>query len=206
MVYCVGLTGSIASGKSTVAELFINLGVQVINADKISKELTAKNQTIYKKIITRYGKEILNKEGELNRRRLRSIIFSDPKERYWLEQLMHPMIRQKIKQQVISCRGPYCIVEIPLLIDKKNYPYINRILLINAPIDTQISRIIQRDQSSREDALAILAAQPNINLYIQNANDILVNDLRLEKLKTSVQNFHQKYLQLSQTSGPTHEK
>jgi dephospho-CoA kinase len=195
MVYCVGLTGNIASGKSTIAELFSELGIQVIYADKISKALTAKDQEAYKQILAHYGTEILNDDGTLNRRKLRSIIFSDAKERLWLEQLLHPLIRQKIKEQVGSCITPYCIIEIPLLIDKEKYPYINRILLVNAPLETQIARVIQRDQCTQEQALAILAAQPDLNLRLKEADDVLVNNLGFNELKITVNDLHHNYLQ-----------
>ncbi|EHL29059.1 dephospho-CoA kinase [Legionella drancourtii] len=201
MVYCVGLTGGIASGKSTVAELFSELGIQVIYADKISKALTAKDQEAYMQIVTHYGTEILTDDGTLNRRKLRSIIFSDAKERFWLEQLLHPLIRQKIKEQVDSSITPYCIVEIPLLIDKEKYPYINRILLVNAPIETQIARVIQRDQCTREQALAILAAQPGLNLRLKEADDVLMNNLGFNELKIAVNDLHHNYLQKALMSG-----
>lgn len=200
MVYCVGLTGGIASGKSTVAELFSELGIQIIYADKISKDLTAKDQEAYRQIIAHYGTEILNDDGTLNRRKLRTIIFADAKERFWLEQLLHPLIRQKIKEQVSSCITPYCIVEIPLLIDKEKYPYINRILLVNAPLETQIARVIQRDQCTRKQALAILAAQPDLNQRLKEADDVLVNNLGLNELKTAVTSLHYNYVQKSLTS------
>ncbi len=195
MVYCVGLTGDIASGKSTIAELFSELGIQVIYADKISKALTAKDQEAYTQILAHYGTEILNDDGTLNRRKLRSIIFSDAKERLWLEQLLHPLIRQKIKEQVDSCITPYCVVEIPLLINKEKYPYINRILLVNAPLETQIARVIQRDQCTQEQALAILAAQPDLNLRLKEADDVLVNNLGFNELKITVNDLHHNYLQ-----------
>jgi dephospho-CoA kinase len=198
MVYCVGLTGSIASGKSTIAGMFSELGIQVIDADKLSKELTQKNQIAYREIINRYGAKILNEDEELNRRMLRAIIFSDLQERLWLEQLLHPLIRQTIKKQVDSCITPYCLIEIPLLIDKKNYPYINRILLVTAPQKTQIHRIMQRDQCTSEEALAILAAQPNSDLRVIEADDVLINNLELDKSKSIVSNFHQMYLKESQ--------
>lgn len=201
MVYCVGLTGGIASGKSTVAELFSELGIQVIYADKISKALTAKDQEAYMQIVTHYGTEILTDDGTLNRRKLRSIIFSDAKERFWLEQLLHPLIRQKIKEQVDSSITPYCIAEIPLLIDKEKYPYINRILLVNAPIETQIARVIQRDQCTREQALAILAAQPGLNLRLKEADDVLMNNLGFNELKIAVNDLHHNYLQKALMSG-----
>lgn len=197
MVYCVGLTGGIASGKSTVAELFSELGIHLISADKISKELTAKNQTAYHEIVTHFGTEVLNTEDELNRKKLRDIIFTDPKERTWLEQRLHPLIRHKIKEAVDSCQAPYCIVEIPLLIDKQNYPYINRTLLVTAALQTQIKRIMQRDHSTKQQALAILAAQPDMDLRMQNADDLISNDLGINELKSSVESLHQQYLKLA---------
>lgn len=194
MVYCVGLTGGLASGKSTVAELFSNLGIQVIYADKISRELTTKNQKAYDEIIARYGPHLLDEHKELKRANLRSIIFSDPLERNWLENLLHPLIRQRISELVKACTTPYCIVEIPLLIDKKNYPYINRILLVTAPVETQIARVMQRDKCSEKQALAILEAQPDIALRRTHADDVIVNHHGLDELKISVNKLHQHYL------------
>jgi dephospho-CoA kinase len=199
MVYCIGLTGGIASGKTTVAALFAQLGIEVIYADKVSRELTQKGQSSYKKIVAHYGTKILTPDKELNRSQLRDIIFSNPQEREWLERLLHPPIRQAIKKRVAHCTTPYCIVEIPLLITKHNYPYINRILLITSSIETQISRIMQRDQCSKEQAHAILSAQPDINLRVQHADDVLINDLGIEELTISVSNLHHKYLELFNT-------
>lgn len=195
MVFCVGLTGGIASGKSTVAELFSELGIQVINADKISKELTAKDQTAYQQIVAHYGTEILNKNKELNRRALRTIIFSNPSQRTWLEQLLHPLIRQKIQEAVTTCTTPYCIVEIPLLIDKKIYSYIHRVLLVSAPVEIQIARVMHRDQCSKEQALAIVASQPDMELRLNNADDLLINDSGRSELQTAVLELHHQYLQ-----------
>jgi dephospho-CoA kinase len=194
MVYCVGLTGGLATGKSTVAELFSHLGIQIISADKISRELTAKNQAAYDKIIARYGQDLLDENQELKRANLRGIIFSDPLERNWLENLLHPLIRQRISELVKASITPYCMVEIPLLIDKKNYPYLNKILLVTAPLATQIARVMQRDQCSKQEALAILAAQPDIALRQVHADDVIVNNQGLEELKISVNTLHQHYL------------
>ncbi|MFT4058288.1 MAG: dephospho-CoA kinase [Legionella sp.] len=198
MVYCVGLTGGIACGKSAVAALFASRGVSIINADQISRDLTAKGQEALDQIVAHFGHTVLTATGELNRKTLREIIFSNTEERVWLEQLLHPLIRQHIKKQVEACPNPYCIAEIPLLIDKTHYPYINRILLITAPLKTQISRIMQRDNCSQKQAQAILAIQPNLNVRLQYADDILENDGTLIELKFKVNKLHQRYLQLAQ--------
>ncbi|KTD68137.1 dephospho-CoA kinase [Legionella steelei] len=194
MVYCVGLTGDIASGKTTVAELFSKLGVEVIHADKISRELTQKNKNAYRKIIEHYGHKVLKEDDELDRGKLREIIFSNHKERQWLEQLLHPLIRQEIKQRVDTCITPYCVIEIPLLITKQAYPYINRTLLVCAPEETQISRLMQRDQSSKEQAHAILSTQPDIMKRLENADDMIVNDMEIEQLAKKVIDLHILYL------------
>jgi dephospho-CoA kinase len=195
MVYCVALTGGVASGKSTIASLFAVLGVPIINADTLSRELTVKGQSALEKIVAHFGYQILTPEGELNRKALREIIFSNAEERIWLEQLLHPLIRQRIAKQVAACVHDYCIVEIPLLIDKTFYPFINHVLLVTAPLETQISRVMQRDQCSRKHALAILAAQPDLNVRLQNADEVLSNDLSLSELKIQVNKLHQQYLQ-----------
>ncbi|KTD73208.1 dephospho-CoA kinase [Legionella tucsonensis] len=197
MVYCVGLTGDIASGKTTVAELFSELGVEVIHADKISREITQKNKATYKKIVAHYGFKVLKEDGELNRNKLREIIFSDHEERNWLERLLHPLIRKEIKKRVNTSITPYCIVEIPLLITKQAYPYINQILLVCAPKEIQISRLMQRDQCSKEQAQAILSIQPDTHLRLENADDVVVNNMEIVELARRVNDLHYKYLQES---------
>lgn len=194
MIYSVGLTGNIASGKSTVAELFSNLGIEIINADQVSRELTVRNSTAYKEIINRFGTEVTLENGELNRRLLRDNIFANPEERAWLECLLHPLIRQRLEQQIQLCTTPYCVVEIPLLLDKKNYPYLNRILLVTAPIDIQIKRVMARDQCTEEQALAIISVQPDIGERIKYADDVIVNDSGLNELKAAVMSVHFKYM------------
>lgn len=196
MVYCIGLTGNIASGKTTVARMFAQLGVSVLSADEVSRQLMQKDTPAYKEIILRFGSEVLNPLGDLNRRRLREIIFSQPEEKIWLEQLLHPMIRQQLAQQVALCTTRYCIVEIPLSIDKKNYPYINRILLVTCPQDVQIKRIIARDHCTEPQALAIIKAQPSLNQRLENADDYLLNDAGPQELQKKVKQLHIKYLQI----------
>lgn len=194
MVYAVGLTGNIASGKTTAAKIFSSFGVAIINADQVSRELTAKNTVAYKKIVDHYGPDIVLAEGELNRKRLRDIIFSEPNERMWLENLLHPLIRQELEDRVKLCSTPYCVIEIPLLLNKENYPYLNKILVITAPQNIQISRVMERDQCSEEQAVAILSAQPDISLRIKNADDVINNNSGLDALKHKLEQLHFKYL------------
>ena len=196
-MYCVGLTGSIASGKSTVAHYFSALNVDVINADEIAKELTSNNQPAFHKIVSHFGQTALTTTGELNRRYLRQLIFGNPQERLWLETLLHPLIRNEIKRKVSKLKTPYCLIEIPLLTDRSKYPYLNRVLLVQAAFEQQIARLITRDISSREDALAILATQSNHDIQLALADDILINTCSLAELQTHVASLHAKYLQYS---------
>ncbi len=194
MTYSVGLTGNIASGKSTVAELFSDVGVQIINADQVSRQLTAKDTAAYKEIISHFGTLMVLENGELNRRLLRERIFTNPEDRIWLEQLLHPLIRQQLEQQIRHCITPYCIVEIPLLINKDPYPYLNKILLVTTSSDIQIQRVMQRDHCTKEHALAIISVQPPINERLKYADDVIVNDFGYNELATEVSRLHLKYL------------
>ena len=198
MIYCVGLTGNIASGKTSAAEIFARLGVDVINSDSVSRELTAHHQSSYKKIVTHFGSGVLLKDGQLNRKRLREIIFSNAEERKWLEDLLHPLIRERIIEEINLSTKPYCIIEIPLIIDKKFYPYLNKILLMSAPKEVQIARVITRDHCSRKQALAVLSAQSKIGTRIENADDILTNDSGFTQLQHAVEHLHHQYLQEAQ--------
>lgn len=193
--YCVGLTGTIASGKSTVAQYFSNFGIKLISADQISRALTASNTTTFDEIVTHFGKEAVNDDGELNRRHLRNIIFNDPKERIWLENLLHPLIRKRIAQDVSTCQSIYCIVEIPLLPDRKHYPYINRILTVLAEQKTQITRLMKRDNCSRTEAMKILDAQASDDAYYHIADDILHNNETIKYMYEQVVSLHAFYVQ-----------
>lgn len=195
MVYSVGLTGNIASGKSTVAEFFSELGVDVINADRISKELTSKNTPYYQSILSHFGASVVLGNGDLDRRRLRDIVFSDNKERLWLENLLHPAIRKKIEDKIKECTSPYCLIEIPLLFNKKHYPYLQKVLLVTAPLESQLDRVIKRDNCSREQALDILATQPSLKQRMEAADDVLNNESGLIELKAKVNELHKKYLE-----------
>ncbi len=120
--------------------------------------------------------------------------FSDPKEKMWLENLLHPLIRQYLAQQVALCTHNYCVIEIPLLVDKKPYPYLNRILLVTAPTEVQIARIMQRDSSTQEQAKAILVAQPSHAQRLKHADDLLNNDSGIIELSLAVKKLHEFYI------------
>ncbi|PJD93571.1 MAG: dephospho-CoA kinase [Legionella sp.] len=193
-MYCVGLTGSIASGKTTVATLFAQLGVELINADLIAKQLTTPDQPALARIIEHFGSSILDETGHLKRAQLREHIMQHPKERLWLEQLLHPLIRKKIETLIQIPPRTYYMIEIPLLTSKKDYAYLNRVLLVLAEPSLQIERIIQRDKSSIQHATNILQTQASEPVYRAVADDILMNKGSLENLQKNVLQLHHNYL------------
>lgn len=194
-MFCIGLTGAIASGKSTVAGYFAALGIEVLSADKIGKALTASGQPAFNAIIKHFGQPIIKTDGTLNRGLLRHIIFQDANERYWLENLLHPLIRQEIAATIRQVKSPYCIIEIPLLLNRSDYPYLNRVLRVLAEPEQQILRVMARDDSSREDALAILATQPDEQTTQALADDTLINSGSLDAIKKKITALHAEYLQ-----------
>ena len=195
-MYCVGLTGPIASGKSTVAALFVQLGAELIDADQIAKQLTAKDQPALTNIIAHFGPDFLDANGELRRRLLRDMIFKHPAERNWLEQLLHPLIRQEIEARLHSTPKLYYIVEIPLLSDKSIYPYLNRTLVALTEPSIQNQRVMQRDQHTAEQVQAIVQAQADEKIYRSLADDIIINNGSLQDLEQAVLQLHQKYCAL----------
>lgn len=196
-MYCVGLTGNIASGKSTVATYFAALGIDVISADNIAKELTRKAKPAFKAIHSHFGDAVLTITGELDRRYLRQIIFQNPTERIWLENQLHPLIRIQIENLTQAVTSPYCIIEIPLLRDRELYPYLNRILLVEAKPEQQIERLTTRDNCSKEDTLAILATQADKGMLHELADDVLENTGSLKELQKKVMQWHKIYENLA---------
>lgn len=194
---CVGLTGPIACGKSTVANLFAQLGVTLIDTDQIARQITAKDQPSLAHIITHFGSKFLDHEGQLQRRRLRDYIFKHPQERLWLEQLLHPLIRQTILERLQTLPALYYMIEIPLLFCKTDYPYMNRVLAVCADPDMQIQRLSHRDQHDEAQAQLILKTQAAAEKYRSLADDILVNKGSLEDLEESVLSLHRRYCRLA---------
>ena len=193
-MYCVGLTGSIGAGKSTVAQLFANLGIDIISADQMARQLTNQDSPALSLIVAHFGIKVLNQDKTLNRARLRELIFNNPEERQWLDQLLHPLIRQAIVEHLQLSQSAYTLIEIPLLKTKSDYPYLNRVLWVSAPEEVQLQRIISRDLCTREQAQTILRSQNEAIRYANIADDIIDNTGDLEALKRRVIQLHKRYL------------
>jgi dephospho-CoA kinase len=202
----IGLTGGIGCGKTTVAQYFQTLGITVIDADTIARELVAPNTPAYTAIFHHFGNDILLDSGELDRKKLRTIIFADAEQRKWLEQLLHPLILQEIYQRKKAVTAPYCVLMIPLLLEKNVYHDIDRILVIDADQDLQIARVQQRDQLSLEQINAILATQLAQQERLKLADDVIVNNDKLSRLHKQIEQLHQRYLHLAQLKSLNADK
>lgn len=193
----VGLTGGMGSGKSTVADFFKKYGAPIIDADQIAHALTKKNTFSYQKIITHFGKNILQDDYNIDRKKLREIIFSNASEKKWLEDFLHPLIREKMQLDMKKLNTPYCICVIPLLTESKKIDFIDRILVIDAPLDTQIARAKKRDRAKKTDIQKIIDAQVSRSARLKIADDIITNISDLQSLEKQVKQLHEKYLALT---------
>lgn len=194
----VGLTGGIGSGKSTAARFFSELHVNIIDADHIARDLMAQDE-ISQPIIDHFGAKICDAKGQLNRHLLRQLIFVEAPARAWLEDFLHPKIREKIMALIARSESPYVIVVIPLLVETQKEDYINRILVIDAPEAVQISRVADRDGISAKEAKMILAAQAQRQTRLAMANDVIENTDTLSGLKNKIRSLHGYYLQIAQS-------
>ncbi len=193
----IGLTGGIGSGKTTVADMFKQLGVTVIDADQIARDITAPNTTALQAIIKHFGRSLLKSDGTLDRSQLRDIIFNNPTERDWLQGLLHPAIRLEMQQQIKVAKPPYCILAIPLLTESSSIDFVDRILVIDAPEALQLERATARDQSNAAAIKAIMQSQSSRAERLAYADDIIVNDSSLDALRQQVVALHKIYLQNS---------
>lgn len=163
MGYTVALTGGIGSGKSTVADEFAHLGVTVIDADIIARQVVEPGTPALLAIAERFGPQMINDDGSLNRRRLRERIFAHSEDKAWLNALLHPLIQQETRRQMQASTSPYLLWVVPLLVENRLTDKADRILVVDVPKETQIERTIRRDGVSREHAEHILAARRRAN-------------------------------------------
>uniref|UniRef100_A0A486XN48 Dephospho-CoA kinase n=1 Tax=Rheinheimera sp. BAL341 TaxID=1708203 RepID=A0A486XN48_9GAMM len=195
--YIVGLTGGIGCGKSTVTALFANLGVQFVDADIVAREVVQPGQPCYQAIVQQFGAEILNADQSLNRSALRERIFSNAADKQWLEQLLHPAIRQQLVAQLAALTSPYALLVAPLLLENKLQYLVQRVLVIDLSASLQLIRAMARDNASAQQISAIMAAQISRSERLKLADDIITNDSTLAELTPRVAALHQRYLQLA---------
>jgi dephospho-CoA kinase len=194
----IGLTGGIASGKSTVADLFAALEVPVIDTDKIAREVVEPGQPPLEKLVERFGAGILTPDGHLDRPKLREIVFSDPRARADLEALTHPAIGSAVEAMAAAAGGPYQILVIPLLVEKGLGKRLDRVLAVDCPESLQLQRLQARDGSSAAQAQAILDAQASRTARLKAADDVIRNESDVADLRQQVEALHRRYLELAQ--------
>jgi len=199
MPFKVGLTGGVATGKSTIAKLFAEQGITVIDADIIARQLLDKNTICYQMVINAFGERILDDVGEINRRLLREKIFHDKQAKKTLENILHPRIRQQLLTESSQCDSAYVLLVIPLLAEANMQDMVDRTLVVDSPEKMQISRLIERDKISKELAQAMLNNQLSRKARLAIANDIISNQNDKNALAEQVEELHKFYLKQAQS-------
>lgn len=202
-MFTVGLTGGIGSGKSTVANLFAELGTPVIDTDLIAYQLTAPGSAALDAIRASFSADVMQADGSLNRAALRHLVFGDAVARRKLEAILHPLIRREVEQALATVVAPYVLIVIPLLVETGAYrDLLDRVLVVDCPEALQISRVEARNGLAHEEVLAILAAQASRAERLAEANDVIVNTTSMEDLFEQVTALHQAYLVQTAAQSP----
>lgn len=200
MTYVVGLTGGIGSGKTTVSDLFAELGVEIIDADIVARQVVEKGTPLLAQIVEHFGEDILNAEKELDRAKLRQIVFNNETEKNWLNNLLHPAIRAEMVKKLQESTACYVIWVVPLLIENKLTEFCDRVLVIDVSPEIQLERATRRDKSKTETIKNIMAAQVSRAERLSYADDVIENNLPFEQglplIKEQIQVLHHKYLAL----------
>ncbi|MEQ8182910.1 dephospho-CoA kinase [Marinobacter salarius] len=192
----VGLTGGIGSGKSTVARLFGALGVHWVDADDVAREVVEPGTPALEKVAEHFGQEILLPDGGLDRAALRRIVFDAPEERAWLEGLLHPVIREELMRQLrpVNYSLPYVLLVSPLLLETDQHELVEKVVVVDVPVDVQIQRTMARDTNDREQVERIIAAQMPREQRLQKADDVVDNNLAMMDVERQVEQLHQTFL------------
>ncbi len=194
----VGLTGGLASGKSTVLGFFHKLGIETLSADKIVHSLIENSGIAYSTIIDHFGPEILTSEKNIDRIKLRHIIFSSSEEKRWLEQYLHPLVRSSLLKQLEKVTSPYAVIEIPLLAESETpFEWLDRVLVVDTDEETQQLRAQLRSGLTQQESRNILDQQANRQKRNSIADDVIINQGGLFELEIQVNELHNQYLKLA---------
>lgn len=202
-MYVVAITGGIGSGKTTIANQFAELGIDVVDADVIAREVVEPGTPALEAIADHFGPDVITPDGQLDRRRLRERVFSDPSAKAWLNALLHPLIRSQMQRQCAAARSPYSLLVVPLLVENKLTGLANRVLVVDVDEATQIERTCRRDGVTSEQAKAIIAAQASRSERLAAADDVIENGNGSEMaIKARILTLHETYLAFaSQQAG-----
>lgn len=196
----IGLTGGIGSGKSTVAQRFEELGIPVLDADEIARDLVRPGQAALSEIVQQFGNDMLRQDGRLDRGALRQRVFADPDQRHRLEAILHPRIREEMRRRVEALPAdiPYCVLMIPLLVEGGGGHFeLDRILVVDAPEQDRIRWVARRSRLDPEQVRSIIATQATREVRRRLADDWIDNDAGIEDLRAHVDGLHERYLALA---------
>ena len=190
----IGLTGGIASGKSTVADMFADLGIPVIDTDLIARDVVAPGQPALQEIREAFGAGVIAEDGSLDRPAMRALVFADDGARRRLEAILHPRIGAATREQADDAGGPYQIIVVPLLLESSLRAFVNRVLVVDCEEETQVARLLSRDAESESQARRILAAQASRAERLAIADDVIANEDDLDDTREQVRRLHRRYL------------
>ena len=194
----IGLTGGIASGKTTVSDFFKKLGIQVIDADVISHEVTKPDGSAFKEIMSSFGSNILNENGLIDRNKMRTIIFNDQNKKEELEGIIHPKVREEMLKLISQSNDHYLIISVPLLVEIGMNEMFDRTLVVDCSEETQIDRLMHRDKITFQEAQSILTNQASRSARLKVADDLILNEknVNLSELEKEVLELHKRYSKL----------
>ncbi|WP_339668741.1 dephospho-CoA kinase [Dasania marina] len=193
----IGLTGGIGSGKTAASDYFKQLGIDIVDADEVARLVVANGSPALARISEHFGSSILRPDGGLNRAQLRDIIFQNPEQKTWLEQLLHPLIRLSITEQLANASSPYTIFVSPLLLETDQQQLCDRILVIDVPAALQLQRASNRDNNNSEQIQRIIDSQIPRQERLKLADDVIDNSDDVAALQQKIDTLHAKYLTLS---------
>ena len=192
----VGLTGGIGSGKSAAAKIFVELGIDVIDADELSKNVLMENQKAKKIFVEKFGQKYINSNDEIDRELLREDIFKDDKKRKDLEGIIHPIVREEISEFVVNSKSIYKIIMVPLILETNTVDAYEKIVVVDCDLDKQIKRASRRDDVSKENVENIIKNQASREERLSIADQVIMNNASLDELRLEVIKVHQKLLGL----------
>ncbi len=201
--YVIGVTGGIGSGKTTVCDLFTaRHGVPVVDADIVAREVVAPGEPALAELVEAFGADILTGDGELDRRKLKGIVFDDEGKRKQLEAILHPRIRRRMREQLEDIEAPYCLLCIPLLAEGGRNELIERVLVVDCEPATQIARVRARDDLTDAQVMAIMRSQATREQRLRIADDVILNDGDRDALIDRVDTLHRTYLERARKTPP----
>ena len=197
-MYVVGLTGGIGSGKSTIAKFFMEKNIALVDADQLARQVVSQGTPALSKITDKFGPRILKEDGLMDRKILREIVFNDKTAKIWLEELLHPLIKEALVKFIGAADSKYLILESPLLLETNQHNLVDRILVVDVSETTQLKRTFKRDGGSKSTIKAIMNSQLSRTDRLGKADDIVNNERPADSIKKELESLHTKYISLAQ--------